>query len=273
MRHLTDEIILRYIEAKLNAEELREMKKHISGCTYCRDKLKNWLAFNRDLTDWMIDMKDAGYQERVWRCLTYEEIISYLEDKIAGEEKEEVEAHLRICSSCREAIASLRWLREISQEELKLEEMSAAPPDFLDSLREKLEPGYRDNVVRLRFLRQHPSLDSERASPLKLSALSEEEELEEPPRAFESIEGKYKGDIYIDEEERLCIRFEDMEEIYEDKEVIIHLPELYLSETVRVFKGVMEARFSSDLIREVGIDISSLLELRVEIKFLGESKR
>ncbi len=100
--HLDEEWIRKYQSKSLAAEELETAGRHLSDCGSCRRVVLERMGPVR-LPEELADLPEPLH-------LSYEQITAYIDGKPGGAEKERVEAHSFICSSCSREIEDLRKL-------------------------------------------------------------------------------------------------------------------------------------------------------------------
>ena len=100
--HLSNQILESYRRGAVPVADLPLADEHLAVCAQCRQKLGETQALS-NLTGFF--RRDA---ELLATHLDYEQLESYVQGRLAPEEKKTVESHLRDCSSCQSEAEDLR---------------------------------------------------------------------------------------------------------------------------------------------------------------------
>jgi anti-sigma factor RsiW len=94
--HLTADNIAQYREGKLAPPEILSLREHIDSCAECRAKLAQSVSGGAVLRAWIDPEPDE------------QALVLFAAGKLSTERSQEIEAHLKTCDECRDAVADLR---------------------------------------------------------------------------------------------------------------------------------------------------------------------
>lgn len=100
--HLNEEWIRKYQSKSLAVQELQAAGRHLRECATCRRVLLARIGPMR-LPEELAEIPEALH-------LTYDQITGYIDGRLSGPDKEQVESHAFICTSCSREIDELRKL-------------------------------------------------------------------------------------------------------------------------------------------------------------------
>ena len=114
--HLSEEQLRLYRARSLPAEDLLGASDHIAGCEICRARVATPDELHAGVEAFQAVLETEGVSTH----LAYEEINSYADLQLIGEEVARVEAHIRDCESCATHLREIRILQR---------ELKAAPSE------------------------------------------------------------------------------------------------------------------------------------------------
>ena len=101
MEHLTHEEFVSYGSSTLASSGLLSADRHLAECSECRTELRRTVAAPI-LPALVLEMGNPVH-------LTFEQISTYVEASIDESERDQIEAHMNVCQSCREEVLALKF--------------------------------------------------------------------------------------------------------------------------------------------------------------------
>jgi anti-sigma factor RsiW len=102
MAHLSEEHLVRYLQKLLSAVELLEVDQHLAWCSVCRAQLQATGPPPQFWSDWQ------EWHPLESDHLSYEQLEAYVDNQIDEIEREIVEGHTTVCSSCARELRELQ---------------------------------------------------------------------------------------------------------------------------------------------------------------------
>jgi hypothetical protein len=104
--HLTPETIERYHQRRLTPEELLALDDHVSECEACRFQLAKVEEKQEVFSFLRADLQAEA--ETGPTCLSYEQLVAYVDHTMGEVDREIAESHLEICVQCEQEVSDLR---------------------------------------------------------------------------------------------------------------------------------------------------------------------
>jgi hypothetical protein len=102
MAHLSEEHLVRYRQKLLSPAELLEVDRHLALCSVCRAQLQATGPPPQFWSDWQ-EWPPLGADH-----LSYEQLEAYVDNQIDDIDREVVEGHATVCSSCARELRELQ---------------------------------------------------------------------------------------------------------------------------------------------------------------------
>jgi RNA polymerase sigma factor (sigma-70 family) len=136
MSHLSADEVLAYLDGDRSIADLKKVARHLDKCDKCTSRLKDF-GFISILFELTIAQANEQRERYIFgKCPDADTILYLIESHLARDDKKKVEAHLKECKFCREALEIIRATEEIS--EAKLPEIRG-PEGILPNIIRNLE--------------------------------------------------------------------------------------------------------------------------------------
>lgn len=111
--HLSEEQIARYRQRKMEPSELLSADGHLSSCDSCHTRLVRTPDFDESAGSAALAFANAAASDVTH--LSFEQLSSFVDDRVDDLDREIVESHIDMCRSCESELDDLRQLRSVMQ--------------------------------------------------------------------------------------------------------------------------------------------------------------
>lgn len=132
--HIPTTLMKEFSAHTLETRRMVEIGEHLASCAGCRRLYHEVVQRRRDNAPVTFDLSPEAWLRH--EHIEYEQLVSYVEDRLDETEREMADVHLKACAQCREDLRSFRLHRERTEPEMNVR---YAPPEKV-SWREKILP-------------------------------------------------------------------------------------------------------------------------------------
>jgi len=116
--HIPESIMERFSVRNLSETELTKVARHLTGCADCEAEFVSTLRRQRGVADLSFSLAPEFWLRH--EHLDYEQLVEFAEGTLDANNRELIDAHLKVCPTCQEDVRSFLAFREQIAPELRV---------------------------------------------------------------------------------------------------------------------------------------------------------